>query len=168
MKIKFHCWFFRSIKIYYSKCVVRWGKNVQRKVLGYLREDPLRKGSASYYVSERWSTREMQAYERLGIASRAREPNTSSKDPTNGLWIHPTYVGNRARYINHSCRPNAILEEVTLVGTTVRVIVMTGIASIERETEIIIDYGWDSVRAGEKGAAIHIFSCGVACCRRTT
>lgn len=34
----------------------------------------------------------------------------------NDLWIDPTYIGNLALYVNHSCRPNVIQEEVTLSG----------------------------------------------------
>lgn len=49
------------------------------------------------------------------------------KIPSNGLWIDPTYVVNRARYVNHSCRPNANLEELKLAVTEVRVMFITGI-----------------------------------------
>lgn len=86
--------------------------------------------------------------------------------PSNGFWIDPKYVGNRARYLNHSCRPNAILE-VTLTGTEIRLMVITATASIERRTYIFIDYRWDSVRVGEKGASIQICSFREACFRRT-
>lgn len=41
-------------------------------------------------------------------------------------------MGSRARYFNNSCSPNAILKEVMLVGSEVRVMPITATAEINQ------------------------------------
>lgn len=62
--------------------------------------------------------------------------------PSEGAIISPADVGNDARFVNHSCDPNCMLQEFDVVGRTVVGIV--ALCDITPSTELCIDYGYYS------------------------
>ena len=62
----------------------------------------------------------------------------------NGEIIDPTYTGNIARFINHSCDPNCVTRKWTVMKETA-----IGIFSrkdIQEDEELSFDYQFDSFK----------------------
>ena len=57
--------------------------------------------------------------------------------------VDASQYGNEARYINRSCDPNAICY-LWYLAEGLEVIGIYALRDIQAETEISIDYGWDS------------------------
>lgn len=61
---------------------------------------------------------------------------------TNNEVIDPTYKGNMARFINHSCEPNCITEKWHVLGETY--VGIFALRDIEENEELTFDYKFDS------------------------
>lgn len=57
--------------------------------------------------------------------------------------IDPTYKGNLARFINHSCEPNCITEKWNVLGEVC--IGIFAIRDIEEDEELNFDYQFDVI-----------------------
>lgn len=63
---------------------------------------------------------------------------------SNSEVIDPTYKGNMARFINHSCEPNCITEKWHVSGETC--VGIFALRDIEEDEELNFDYKFDSFR----------------------
>lgn len=74
-----------------------------------------------------------------------------------GLWIDPVPVSNWAKYLNHSCEPNAGIKQRTMV---------VAFRDIKKNEEIIIDYAMIVYRYGnEMTKKDLVCRCGSVYCR---
>jgi hypothetical protein len=72
-------------------------------------------------------------------------------------WVDPMYTGNIARFINHSCNPNAKLQQARCGSR--RILTVQKIGKVGLNEEITIDYGNGWFQPGE------YCLCGSARCR---
>lgn len=58
--------------------------------------------------------------------------------------IDPTYKGNMARFINHSCAPNCITEKWNVLGETC--VGIFSLRDIQEDEELNFDYKFDAYK----------------------
>lgn len=77
------------------------------------------------------------------IQYHGRDDNVLVEVPSEGSVIDPRRCGNVSRYVNHSCRPNAKLQEVG-ISADKTVVMIQALEDIAAETEVVIAYGWET------------------------
>ena len=112
-----------------------------------------------------------------GLEARIREavyrqrrsaPEYIKKIEGNGLWIDPTFVGNRAKLVNHSCDANVEFEEVEYWESGFIKMYLRAKRDIGPGEELLDDYGWRSSADDSEVTEmlIQICACESANCRK--
>ena len=72
--------------------------------------------------------------------------------------IDPTYKGNLARFMNHSCDPNCQTQKWHVLGETC--IGLFALRDININSELTFDYGFDAYKT-----PLTKCLCGASCCK---
>jgi hypothetical protein len=92
----------------------------------------------------------------------AQQPHSTYAVAMHGTpprWIDAKKCGNDARYANHSCDPNCRMEQWTVQGT--QVLVLIAIKPINKGDEITFDYNWKRT----PGSPEQTCHCGASICK---